>query len=145
MEINFYQVDDIIHRSIAPVLTKILDENKKALIYCKNEGQKTEIDNGLWSFGKTKFIPHATIADKLDHSLQPIFITEIPENTNKADYLIMLNEAENEMLSHFERIFYFFGSGDLQDARRLWKKYKADSAILSFYKKSEGTWAKINL
>ncbi|MFT6077330.1 MAG: DNA polymerase IIIc chi subunit [Myxococcota bacterium] len=145
MEVNFYQVDDIAYRSIAPVLIKIIDDDKKALIFCQNEAQKVEIDNGLWSFSKTKFIPHATISDKLDHSIQPIFITELPENPNKANYLIMLGETTDEMLSQFEKIFYFFGSGNLQDARRLWKKYKSQSASLNFYKKNEGKWKKIDL
>ncbi|MFT5704035.1 MAG: DNA polymerase-3 subunit chi [Rickettsiales bacterium] len=145
MEINFYQVDDIIYKSIAPLLGKVLDENKKALIYCQDEAQKVEIDNGLWSFSKTKFVPHSTSADKLDHSTQPIFITSSEENPNKAEYLIMLTETGEEMLKQFDKIFYFFGSGEVKDARRLWTKYKKQSASLNFYRKNNGAWEKVNL
>ena len=145
MEINFYQVDDIIYKSIAPLLIKVLDENKKALILCQDEQQVTEIDGGLWSFSKTKFVPHGTKADKIDHALQPVFITNIEENFNQAGYLIMLSPAEEKFLKQFDKIFYFFSSGNVADARKLWAKYKSQSFSLNFYKKNESGWAKVDL
>lgn len=145
MEINFYQVDDILYKSIAPLLIKVLDENKKALIFCQDEKQITEINDGLWSFSKTKFVPHGTKADKIEHSLQPIFITNTQENYNQAGYLIMLLEVEEIFLKQFDKIFYFFGSGNIADARKLWAKYKKQSFALNFYKKDESGWVKVDL
>ncbi|MES2677843.1 MAG: DNA polymerase III subunit chi [Pseudomonadota bacterium] len=145
MEINFYQVDDVIYKSIAPLLIKVLDENKTALILCQNEAQVAEIDGGLWSFSKTKFVPHGTKADKIDHLKQPVFITSSAENLNQAQYLLMLHEAEEEFLKQFDKIFYFFSSGDIADARKLWAKYKKQSFTLNFYKKNDGAWIKIDL
>ncbi len=145
MEINFYQVDDILYKSIAPLLIKVLDENKKALIFCQDEKQITEINDGLWSFSKTKFVPHGTKADKIEHSLQPIFITDTQENYNQAGYLIMLLEVEEIFLKQFDKIFYFFGSGNIADARKLWAKYKKQSFALNFYKKDESGWVKVDL
>ena len=145
MEINFYQVDDILYKSIVPLLIKILDENKKASILCQDDQQVTEIDNGLWSFSKTKFLPHGTMVDKLDHSNLPIFITKNEENLNQASYLIMLNSAGEQFLQQFDKIFYFFGSGDVKNARKLWANYKKQSFILNFYTKVDGIWAKVDL
>ncbi len=145
MEINFYQVDDIIYKSIAPLLIKVLDENKKALIVSEHEAQTLEIDAGLWSFSKTKFVPHGTKDDKLDHSLQPVFITHTQENFNKADYLIKLCEVDEKFLKQFGKVFYFFGTGNLPDARKLWTKYKKQSYALNFYKKNDGAWVKVDL
>jgi DNA polymerase-3 subunit chi len=145
MEINFYQVDDIIYKSIAPLLIKLLDEEKKALIYCQNEQQIDEIDGGLWSFSKTKFIPHGTKNTKLEPTKQPIFITDQLENSNQAEYLVMLDEVEEKFLGQFEKIFYFFGSGNVSDARKLWTNYKKQSFTLNFYRKTEGSWTKVNL
>ncbi len=31
MEINFYQIDDLLHKMIAPLLLKIYDQQKKSL------------------------------------------------------------------------------------------------------------------
>ncbi len=145
MEINFYQVDDIIYKSIAPLLMKVLDEDKKALIYCQNEQQVSEIDNGLWSFSKTKFIAHGTKTTKLDPAKQPVFITDELENSNQAEYLITLGEVEENFLKQFGKIFYFFSSGNVVDARKLWVKYKEQSFALNFYKKDGGGWSKVDL
>ena len=140
MEINFYQIDDVLYKSIAPLLLKVLEENKKALIYCQDEQQISEIDNGLWSFSKTKFLPHGTKNDKIDLAKQPIFITNQLENYNKANYLVMLFEVEEQFFKQFEKIFYFFGSGNIADARKLWGKYKNQSCSLNFYKKDDAGW-----
>jgi DNA polymerase IIIc chi subunit len=145
MEINFYQVDDIIYKAIAPLLIKVLDEEKKALIYCQNEQQVEEIDNGLWQFSKTKFVPHGTKTTKLEPAKQPIFITDQLTNSNQSHYLIMLDEVEEKFLNQFEKIFYFFGSGNVADARKLWAKYKKQSFALNFYKKADGGWVKVDL
>ena len=145
MEINFYQVDDIIYKSMAPLLIKVLDEDKKALIYCQDEKQVEEIDGGLWSFSKTKFIPHGTKATKLEPAKQPVFITDQKENFNQAEYLIMLGEVEEKFLNQFGKIFYFFSSGNVADARKLWAKYKKQSFTLNFYKKEDNGWVKVDL
>lgn len=149
MEINFYQVDDIIYKSIAPLLIKVLDEDKKALIYCQDEKQVEEIDGGLWSFSKTKFIPHGTKnnppATKLAPEKQPVFITDQLTNSNQAEYLIMLGEVEEKFLKEFGKIFYFFSSGNVADARKLWAKYKKQSFTLNFYKKDDSGWVKVDL
>ena len=68
IEINFYQVSNIVEngvaKSIAPLLLKILEDGKRALIYSKDTIMINSLDNGLWSFGKNKFIPHVTIFDQ---------------------------------------------------------------------------------
>ena len=45
----------------------------------------------------------------------------------------------------FDKIFYFFGSGNIADARKLWAKYKKQSFALNFYKKDESGWVKVDL
>ena len=144
MKINFYQIDDILYKSIAPLLLKIMEENKKVLIYCQDEQQLNEVDNGLWSFSKTKFLPHGTKKDKIKPDKQPIFITDKIDNSNQADYLVIFVEVEEKFLSQFDKIFYFFGSGNLADARKLWKKYKEQNFSLNFYKKENNKWELIS-
>lgn len=145
MEINFYQVDDILYKSIAPLLLKILEENKKALIFCQDEVQVTEIDTGLWSFSKTKFLPHGTKAEKINPLEQPIFITNENSNFNQSQYLLIFDDAEESFLKQFEKIFYFFSSSNVNQARALWKKYKPKSSSLNFYKKEDSGWVKKEL
>jgi DNA polymerase III subunit chi len=147
MEINFYQIsaDDVNYKAMAPLLLKILEEQKKACIYCSNEAELAEIDAGLWSFSKTKFIPHATLKDGVDANRQPVFIDQEEQNHNKAEFLVMMQPVSDDFLNSFERVFYFFNDEGLQEARKQWKIYKEKSFALNFYKKEKGKWGKINI
>jgi DNA polymerase IIIc chi subunit len=133
-EINFYQVDEALGKSIAPLMLKILEEKKRALIFTKNENLIKEIDSNLWSFGRNKFIPHITIFDKnFDLKRQPILITNKEENSNNADYLVFLDEPSKDFTSNFKRIFYFFEP----------EKKSSKLQPTNSYKKQDGKWVKV--
>ena len=132
-EINFYQVDEALGKSIAPLMLKILEEKKKVLIFTKNENLIKEVDSNLWSFGRNKFIPHITIFDEnFDLNRQPILITNKEENSNKADYLVFLDEPSQDLVSQFSRVFYFFEEG----------KNNSKLTPTNSYKKQQGKWIK---
>jgi DNA polymerase IIIc chi subunit len=133
-EINFYEVDEGVVKAMAPVLLKILDEKKRTFIFIKNLEKIKEIDASLWSYGRSKFIPHVTIFDKdFESEKQPILISNEEKNLNNADYLIFLDEPNQNFLKDFSRSFYFFeNSPNCLNA-------KADN----FYKKQAGKWTKV--
>ena len=134
-EINFYEVEDQIVKSIVPLLLKILDEKKKVLIFSTNKSEIEEIDKSLWSYGKNKFIPHITIFDKnFDVARQPILLTDQEHNSNGADYLVFLSEPSKKFLENFNRSFYFFSKKNLTN----------EIIPTNFYKKENGKWIKIS-
>ena len=140
-EINFYQIDDVITKSIAPLLIKIIESNKKALIFCKNSATTKEIDDSLWSYGRNKFIPHATKHDKnilenFGWEQQPIAIFDEEKNINQADYIILIEDANIDFIKKFERVFYFYDAID----ENLAKKLKKIAAKINSYKKFDGKW-----
>jgi DNA polymerase IIIc chi subunit len=145
MEVNFYQTDDIIHKAMAPLLQKILEDKKKVLIYSKNSDLLKQIDDGLWSFSKTKFLPHSTKFEKSDPLKNPIFLTDDEANENKAEFLIMLDKADDDFAKKFTKIFHFFDNNNLSEAKKLWIYYKQKSANLNFYKKLDGKWSKMEI
>lgn len=89
MEINFYQIDDLLHKMLAPLLLKIYEQQKKALILSEDDEMTQKLDLGLWNFSKTKFLPHITDQDNFDLKTQPILLTKQEDNLNEADFLIM--------------------------------------------------------
>lgn len=145
MEINFYQTDDIPHKAIAPLLQKMLEDKKKVLIYSENAELLKQIDSGLWSFSKTKFLPHATRFDKINALKNPIFLTDNQENENAADFLIVFDKISDNFAQKFTKIFHFFDNNNLSKAREIWSYYKQKSANLNFYKKQENKWLKVNI
>lgn len=132
-EINFYQVDETIIKALAPLLIKVLDEKKKAVVFCGSENLVKEMDASLWSYGRNKFIPHITVFDAdFDMLRQPILITNKEENLNKADYLVFLDEPSAAFISSFSRVFHFYELGKLNT------KLKPTNS----YKKLDGKWVK---
>jgi DNA polymerase IIIc chi subunit len=133
-EINFYQFDEELIKSLAPLLLKVLEEKKKVLVFCRDEKKIGEIDNSLWSYGRTKFIPHITNFDKgFSFERQPILISNKEENLNKADYLVFLDEPSEIFISSFSRAFHFYNS----------EKPLAKIKPKNSYKKEDGKWVKI--
>lgn len=145
MEINFYQCDESLVKSIAPLMLRILEENKKALIFSRDAAQTKEIDDGLWSYGKNKFIPHVLISDKnFVMERQPILISNKDENANKADYLVLSEEVSPNFLSNFSRIFYFYDVLNIDNAKKAAANYKKVASKFNSYKKEDGKWIKAN-
>lgn len=133
-DINFYEVEEGIIKALAPLLIKILDEKKRALIFSESESQIRDYDLALWSYGRSKFIPHATIFDKeFNHSRQPVLFTNQEENINSADYLIFFSDPSEQFVSKFSRAFHFFENSSAVS------KIKPNS----YFKKSEGKWQKL--
>lgn len=138
-ETNFYQYDDLLIRSLAPIVIKTLDEKNRLLILCQDEKQVKEIDLDLWSYGRNKFIPHATILDKdIDLKRQPVLITTKEENQNDANYLVFLTKTNNDFVNKFKRAFYFYSESDMQNAENLVKILNPKNT----FKKENGKWIK---
>ncbi|NBX53003.1 MAG: DNA polymerase III subunit chi [Proteobacteria bacterium] len=133
-EINFYAVEEDIVKAMAPILLKIIDDNKRAIIFVKGNDSIKKIDDSLWTYGRNKFIPHATIFDKdFVAKDQPILISNQEDNINKADYLIFLDEPNIEFIQSFSRSFHFFENS-------------SPCKIIepnNFYRKIDGKWQKI--
>jgi DNA polymerase IIIc chi subunit len=132
-EINFYQTDEVVSKSIAPLMLKVLDDKKRVFIFCKNPAQIKEIDSALWNYGRNKFIPHAVISDReFDPKRQPILIGDKEENLNSADFLLFIDEPSKAFISSFARVFHFFEEG----------KNQSKIKPTNFYKKVSGKWVK---
>lgn len=125
-------------------MIKSLEEGKKALIFCQNDDDFKAIDAGLWTFGKFRFIPHVTIhetdIEKLSTwSRQPVVITNELENKNEAHYLVLTHECDLNFVKKFARIFYFYDSTKLDQAKKFAKTLGDDFAVKS-YKKVKAKW-----
>ena len=132
-EVNFYQTDESVAKSIAPLLLKIIGEKKRVFIFCQNKLQIQEIDSALWHYGRNKFIPHSTIFDnEFDPKRQPVFISDKEDNLNSADFLLFIDQPSEAFIKKFSRVFYFFEEG----------KNSATIKSANFYKKVNGKWEK---
>jgi len=142
MEINFYQFESLDYKAIAQILLKVREEKKRTIIYAKTDEVLKQIDDVLWSFSKTKFLPHATKWENVNFLDQPTFLTNEENNQNQAEFLLMLDAVSDNFLKKFEKVFYLFTNNNVESARKLYSNYKKNSFTVNFYKKDGDKWIK---
>ncbi len=147
IELNFYYIDDVITKSLAPLLIKALDDKKKAIVFCKNAAKLKEIDDSLWTYGKYRFIPHITMQEKeiieeFGIERQPILLIDKEENKNDAELLVLVDEASVEFVKKFKRVFYFYDSTMKDSAEAIKSNLSSISSKINSYKKEDGKWVK---
>lgn len=144
-EINFYQLDDAaMAHFLAIMLGKLYQEqSERMLFFSLDEALLVELDEVVWSFSKTRFIPHATIHDRLPER-QPILLTDQEQNLNTATILLTTGGNTDAFLQQFSKVLYIFANKDpqgLETARQAWKHYKElDYALKYFYQTPAGGW-----
>lgn len=144
-EINFYQLDDTeFSRFLAVMLGKLYQEqSERILVFSEDNTLLAELDEVIWSFAKTRFIPHALSTDALPEK-QPILLTAVENNQNQAKLLVTTGNNQDEFLASFSKVFYVFANKNpqsLQQARNNWKRYKENGNPLKyFYQDEKGSW-----
>ena len=144
-DILFYHC---IHSKIETVLPllliKILNKKKRVLIIMKDQKRISEINILLWVFKSNSWLAHGSKEDG-DPDLQPIWLTYLDENPNKAQILLLLDGTISQNFIKYDRILVLFHEKDLKSllqARNIWKKGKIEGYKMSYYKEyTTGKWS----
>jgi len=144
-EINFYFIDTEKDRFLYSFLFKILDSSKKIVIYNNSIERINYLDEILWTWGETKFLPHGTKKDgNIDK--HPIYLTTEKENPNKANFLIIEENLEDlDFLKSFEKVFYIFDNAkeSIDKAKAVWLEFEKNKLSLTLISRTEdGEWKK---
>ncbi len=86
-----------------------------------------ELDETLWSFSPTDFIPHCNIdSDLAVRELSPIVLGGEPSQALHHDVLLNLDAQVPTGFERFERVIEVVGPSeqDVIDSRQRWKYYK---------------------
>ena len=92
--VNFYHLNTInIYLALAKLLDKALPHKQRILIRTDTTRVADEIDEFLWSYDLSSFIPHSKVGDK-DFKMSPIYITDEETNPNNAEILFIISTAK---------------------------------------------------
>lgn len=142
-EINFYCIEEDINPFLYTFLSKIIANNKKAIIYSDNEEKMKKLDDTLWTMKKTDFLPHLLYTDKGAEDT-PILLSNTKENEYNANYLLISSYLnDTEFLNKFEKIFYIFTPSNkisLKEKEKAYNEYKKDYSIKTLKKDNNGKW-----
>ena len=144
--IDFYHLQTKKLPEILPVLVeKAYSTKQRIKILISNDDLLHKINELLWVYNQTSFLPHGTNKDSFADA-QPIYLSTSDENPNKAEIIFLVGSAKLEVssLNDYKRIINIFdGNSDseLKFAREYWKELKETGAELKYWQQeNSGKW-----
>lgn len=144
--VDFYHLQK---QSLDEVLPKLLlkayASGKHIVVKVGNEERIEQINSYLWTFQDESFLPHGSKKEGFAAE-QPIWLTSQNDNPNEAQFLFLTEGAECEVseLASYARIFNIFDGNSeqaLNQARKLWKKYKESGCEVFYWQQNDsGKW-----
>jgi len=130
--------------ALPALLGRTLKAGHRAVVQCGSEARVDALDASLWLCTDPDWLPHGSAA--MGHAdLQPIWLTHRDEAPNGAKYLFLLDGADSQNLSSFERVFDLFDGRDeaaVQAARERYKLRRAAGHVLAYWQQTPKGWEK---
>lgn len=122
MIVDFYHLSaSPLERVLPAICERVLASGSRLLVVAE-EGLLPTLDEQLWSYAKDSFLPHGM--DRAEK--QPIQLASEPIAANGATHVALADGRWREEALGFERSFYFFDGGRLDEARAAWRALKAN-------------------
>ncbi len=141
-EIGFYHLTrSALTEALPRLLSRTLAAGQRALILGP-AANLAALDAALWA--QPDWLPHGTAADG-DPDLQPIWLSPDPDPQNGARFLFMVEGAQTDRLTAFDRVFDLFDGNDpalVAAARLRWKAAKDAGHALAYWQQTDGGWQK---
>ena len=145
-EIVFY--DGPTQAMLPMLLEKGLAQGWRAVVRVREDEALTQLDRLLWTYRDDSFLPHscARLGSEANQPIwldQPIWLTIEAENPNKAEMLVLLDDAEAFALESFKRCLYLF-DGHNEEAMTRAQKRQDDfkDYPITFWRQSASGWVK---
>lgn len=145
-DIAFYHLEHSpLERALPKLLEKTLAAGKRAVVIA-GSAERVEALNGLlWTHDPDSWLPHGSAKDG-DAGDQPVWLTTVDENPNRAEFLFLTDGATSDRLAEFERCFDLFDGHDaaaVEAARERWKIAKSAGHALAYWQQTpSGGWEK---
>lgn len=145
-EVLFYHLTrQPLDKVLPGLLEKTVERGWRAVVQAGNAERMEAIDALLWTYADDSFLPHGTARDGFPQR-QPIFLTTTADNPNAATVRFLVDGADAEDLSGYQRVVYMFDGRDdeaLARARAAWKRMKAAGFTATYWQQNDsGRWEK---
>ena len=142
MRVDFYQLGAAsLEQVVASVGEKLIAKGERLLVIAEDESQLARLDRLLWDQPGVSFIPHG-LAGGAEDSRQPILLSTTPDPANRARNILLADGQWRESALSFDRAFFLFDSGTLEQARSAWRSLAGRESVERHYWANEdGRWA----
>ncbi len=102
---------------------------QRVLVMVQDDNQGVTLDQFMWTWKKSAFIPHAYDNGSVECHDEPVVIVCVEENPNGAEVLLLGHPCSVEFLRHFKHVIDFVDSSDetrLEESRERFRRYRED-------------------
>lgn len=144
MVINFYKLatPEGLVGGISSICNKVFEVGEKSLIFLEDAQVMNNIDEKLWTFSQSEFMPHMKESDVEFEEFKdevPLLLTTKEQNDIYAENLIILKpNYKTDFIKNFTKVFFLFSGSveeELKNAREFWKNLEGFKA--KFYEQTE--------
>ena len=143
-DVAFYHLEKSpLEAALPRLLEKTLKAGKRAVVMAGSVERIEALCAQLWTYGRDSWLPHGSAKDG-NAADQPVWLTDVDENPNGAQFLFLTDGAASEHMAEFERCFELFDGNDpaaVEAARMRWKDYAAAGFGLAYWQQTaSGGW-----
>lgn len=145
-EVWFYHLTvSRLEQALPGLIEKSLERGWRVAVQATDEARCEALDQHLWTYREDSFVPHARqgggVGDPSDH---PVWLTTLPENQNGANIRILIDGAQTDDKSGYERLIVMFDGHDpdaVAEARTLWQAERDGGQSLTYWQQNDlGGW-----
>jgi DNA polymerase III subunit chi len=143
-EVWFYHLErKTVDDELPGLLLRGLDRGVRMAVITLSAERVKALSQQLWGVEDTAFIPHGFEGEPLLHA-QPIYLSADGQVPNAAAYRFYIDGTAPENVIDLERASILFDGRDetaVQQARDLWRRFKAEDIAIRYWKQDEeGRW-----
>jgi DNA polymerase-3 subunit chi len=112
---------------ICDVTESEFSHGKTVVIYVSDEEEGKSLDNMLWSWKQSSFIPHSFIDSPSENNQDPVIITTNISDNKSYDTLILVNPSDPEYFINYKKVIDFadkYNPTKLESDRKRYKLYR---------------------
>jgi DNA polymerase-3 subunit chi len=145
-EIGFYHLQATpLERALPKLLERGLAAGFRVLVLAGSAERVAQLDAVLWTYDEASFLPHGSSGDAQPER-QPILLSDVEENANAADMLVLTDGAASSRIAEYRRCLDLFDGNDaaaVAAARERFRAAKAAGHELTYWQQTAaGGWAR---
>jgi DNA polymerase-3 subunit chi len=143
-EIRFYHLRTrTLEQALPEILTKAMGQGRRVVVRTPDMATAERLSDHLWTWKPDSFLPHGMRGDDFADR-QPVWLTNIEENPNSADVLVLTGGAQTETTASYALCCEMLDGADenaVTAARQRWKTYGEQGFSVTYWQQNEkGGW-----
>lgn len=111
---------------LVQLVEAMASKGRRLVIWVADDGRRKILDDYLWTFDKTSFVPHAVWQPAMGELDEPVVLVGVTANPNRAEVLVVGDDLPPEAWAReFDEIHDFIQPGaDGEDRRSWWQGWR---------------------